>query len=74
MFRQLRPKLSVKFNINNLVSKRSVVFARLGYGKSNLIKYLISELYRNGVPKTEKGQNVGTLIFDADLVIFLARL
>lgn len=66
MFRQLRPKLSVKFNINNLVSKRSVVFARAGYGKSNLIKYLISELYRNGVPKTEKGQNVGTLIFDAD--------
>lgn len=66
MFRQLTPKLSVKFNINNLVSKRSVVFARAGYGKSNLIKYLISELYRDGIPKTEKGQEVGTLIFDAD--------
>jgi len=66
MFRPLSPKLSVKFNINNLVSRRSVVFARAGYGKSNLIKYLISELYRNGVPKTEKGQKVGTLIFDAD--------
>lgn len=66
MFRPLSPRLSVKFNINNLVSRRSVVFARAGYGKSNLIKYLISELYRNGVPKTEKGQKVGTLIFDAD--------
>lgn len=66
MFRQLEPKLKVNFNINNLVSKRSVVFARAGYGKSNLIKYLISELYRNGIPKTERGQNVGTLIFDAD--------
>jgi len=66
MFRSLSPKLSVKFNINNLVSRRSVVFARAGYGKSNLIKYLISELYRNGVPNTEKGQKVGTLIFDAD--------
>jgi len=66
MFRPLSPRLSVKFNINNLVSRRTVVFARAGYGKSNLIKYLISELYRNGVPKTEKGQKVGTLIFDAD--------
>lgn len=66
MFRHLTPKLTVYFNINNLVSRRSVVFARAGYGKSNLIKYLISELYRNGIPKTEKGQHVGTLIFDAD--------
>ncbi len=66
MFRQLEPRFRVNFNINNLVSKRSVVFARAGYGKSNLIKYLISELYKQGVPKTEKGQHVGTLIFDAD--------
>ncbi|MBS1774674.1 MAG: ATP-binding protein [Bacteroidetes bacterium] len=65
MFRHLAPQLNVKFNISNLVSKRSVVFARAGYGKSNLIKYLIAELYRNGIPKS-KGQNVGTLIFDAD--------
>lgn len=65
-FRHIQPKLKVNFNINNLVSKRSVVFARAGYGKSNLIKYLISELYKNGCPKTEREQNVGTLIFDAD--------
>jgi len=66
MFRHINPPLKVTFNINNLVSKRSVVFARAGYGKSNLIKFLIAELYRNGNPKTERGHNVGTLIFDAD--------
>lgn len=66
VLRPMDPSLSVKFDIKNLVSKRSVVFARAGYGKSNLIKYLISELYKNGQPKTETGQNVGTLIFDAD--------
>lgn len=67
MFQHLAPQLNVKFNISNLVSKRSVVFARAGYGKSNLIKYLTGELYRGGVvPKTEGGKNVGMLIFDAD--------
>lgn len=65
IFRHLSPQLNVKFNISNLVSKRSVVFARAGYGKSNLIKYLIAELYKGGIPKS-RGQNVGTLIFDAD--------
>lgn len=65
MFRHISPQLEVKFNIANLVSRRSVVFARAGYGKSNLIKFLISELYRKGIPQS-KGQNVGTLIFDAD--------
>jgi len=66
MFRHINPQLKVTFNINNLVSRRSVVFARAGYGKSNLIKYLIGELYRNGIPKTDRGRNVGVLIFDAD--------
>ena len=65
VLRHISPELKVLFNINNLVSKRSVVFARAGYGKSNLIKYLIAELYRDGIPQS-KGQNVGTLIFDAD--------
>ena len=68
MFRHISPQLKVKFNINNLVSKRSVVFARAGYGKSNLIKYLIAELYKNDgeYAKTDKDDKVGTLIFDAD--------
>lgn len=66
VFKHISPKLKVTFNVDNLVSKRSVVFARAGYGKSNLIKFLIAELYRNGIPKTRGGKNVGVLIFDAD--------
>ncbi len=65
VFRPSAPKLTVTFDINNLVSRRTVVFARAGYGKSNLIKFLVAELYRHE-PKTEKGLQVGTLIFDAD--------
>jgi hypothetical protein len=67
-FQYIEPNLNVKFNINNLVSKRSVVFARAGYGKSNLIKYLVSELYKdNGkYAVTDKNKKVGTLIFDPD--------
>lgn len=66
MMRHISPKLNVTFNINNLVSKRSVVFARAGYGKSNLIKFLVAELYRNGIPQTQNRHNAGVLIFDAD--------
>lgn len=63
--RVLSPRLVVKFNIRNLVARRSVVFARAGYGKSNLIKFLVAELYREQ-PTTESGRPVGTLIFDPD--------
>lgn len=68
IFRNISPELKVKFNVNNLVSKRTVVFARAGYGKSNLIKYLLSELYKDGGQhaKTNKGNQLGTLIFDPD--------
>lgn len=68
IFRHIDPELTVNFDIHNLVSKRSVVFARAGYGKSNLIKYLIAELYQDGgkYAVTDKGNKVGTLIFDAD--------
>ena len=59
------PDLRITFDINNLVSRRSVVFARAGYGKSNLIKFLIGELYRNQ-PTTRSGSPVGTLVFDPD--------
>lgn len=65
VFRRLDPQLPVTFNIRNLVSRRSVVFARAGYGKSNLIKYLIAELYKSP-PRTDGDLPVGTLIFDAD--------
>jgi DNA helicase HerA-like ATPase len=63
--RSMEPRLKVTFDIKNLVSRRSVVFARAGYGKSNLIKFLVAELYRSE-PKTDSGLNVGTLIFDPD--------
>ncbi|HWD90544.1 MAG TPA: DUF87 domain-containing protein [Mucilaginibacter sp.] len=66
LFRHIEPELKVTFNINNLVSRRSMVFARAGYGKSNLIKFLVGELYRHGKPQTERETNVGVLIFDAD--------
>jgi uncharacterized protein len=64
-FRAMGPNLPVMYDVHNLVSRRSVVFARAGYGKSNLIKFLIAELYKKQ-PKTINGIDVGTLIFDAD--------
>lgn len=62
-FRSMDPKLTVTFNIRNLVARRSVIFARAGYGKSNLMKFLVAELYREP-PKTGAGRSVGTVIFD----------
>ncbi len=61
----LDPCLQVTFDIKKLVSRRSVVFARAGYGKSNLVKFLVSELYQEQ-PMTANNRPVGTLIFDPD--------
>ncbi|MDG6913598.1 MAG: ATP-binding protein, partial [Nitrososphaerota archaeon] len=63
--RATEPALTVRFNIANLCGRRTVVFARSRYGKSNLIKLLISELYRTP-PKTKHGKDIGTLIFDPE--------
>jgi uncharacterized protein len=63
MFRSVDPHLPVTFDVRNLVARRSVVFARAGYGKSNLMKFLVAELYRTQ-PETAAGRKVGTLIFD----------
>jgi DNA helicase HerA-like ATPase len=49
----------VRFSVNRLKGKRSFVFARAGYGKSNLIKYLMSQLYASP-------PDVGLLIFDPE--------
>jgi uncharacterized protein len=65
IFRPIEPKLVVTFDVRNLVSRRTVVFARAGYGKSNLIKFLLGELYREQ-PRTDAGLDVGTLVFDPD--------
>jgi hypothetical protein len=52
-----------------LVSRRTFVFARAGFGKSNLNKLLFSELYRGDPHVTKRGGRkvlVGTIIFDPD--------
>lgn len=59
----------VNFPVDKLVSRRSFVFARAGFGKSNLTKLLFSSLYET-TPTVEKRQGrhvpVGTVIFDPD--------
>jgi hypothetical protein len=63
------PAVIAKFDVTHLVSRRSFVFARAGFGKSNLVKLLFSNLYRT-TPTVEKrgGRRVpvGTMIFDPD--------
>ena len=49
----------IKFSVDRLKGRRSFVFARAGYGKSNLIKYLVSRLYCSP-------PDVGLLIFDVE--------
>jgi hypothetical protein len=53
------PALPLKFELSHLIAKRTYVFARAGYGKSNLIKLLITSLYEN----TQPG---GMIIFDPE--------
>ena len=63
------PEALVKFPVDQLVSRRTVVFARAGFGKSNLNKLLFSTLY-SGRPVVKKRNGrevpVGTIIFDPD--------
>jgi uncharacterized protein len=62
------PEVLVKFPISNLVSRRSFIFARAGFGKSNLNKLLFSKLYENTptVAKRNGSIPVGTIVFDPD--------
>ena len=63
------PEIMVRFPVTSLVARRSFVFARAGFGKSNLNKLLFSRLYET-TPKVLKRENrevpVGTVIFDPD--------
>jgi len=63
------PEVLVRFPIKSLVSRRSFIFARAGFGKSNLNKLLFAKLYET-TPFIEKrgGKEVpvGTVIFDPD--------
>lgn len=66
---QVKPlSATVKFPIKHLVSRRTFVFARAGYGKSNLNKLLFSTLYSSEctVSKRNREVPVGTIIFDPD--------
>jgi hypothetical protein len=65
------PEVLPRFDVNQLVSRRTFVFARAGFGKSNLIKLLFSNLYGTKSGPTaakRKGREVpvGTVVFDPD--------
>ncbi len=67
--RIIGPKVTPKFEISSLISRRTFVFARAGFGKSNLIKLLFSNLYKE-TPTVQKRAGkqvpVGTVLFDPD--------
>ncbi len=67
---QVQPEdVQINFAVDSLVSRRSFIFARAGFGKSNLNKLLFSSLYTK-TPTIEKRQGrrvpVGTILFDPD--------
>ena len=65
------PKVIPRFDVEWLVSRRTFVFARAGFGKSNLVKLLFADLYSlpGGPHINKRGDRrvpVGTVIFDPD--------
>lgn len=63
------PEVVPRFRVDQLVSRRSFVFARAGFGKSNLVKLLFSSLYTKDpfiVKRNKQEAKVGTIIFDPD--------
>ena len=65
----VKPEVAVRFPVESLVSRRSFVFARAGFGKSNLNKLLFAKLYESTPHVTKRGGKlvpVGTVIFDPD--------
>ena len=56
----------INFDVKSLISRRSFVFARAGYGKSNMLKLLISQLYAGDGPTDTNGRPVGMLILDPE--------
>lgn len=65
----VEPEVLVRFPIESLVSRRTFVFARAGFGKSNLNKLLFSSLYENTPCVSKRGGKavpVGSVIFDPD--------
>jgi DNA helicase HerA-like ATPase len=64
----LEPAVPVKFPISALISRRSMVFARAGFGKSNLMKVLLSTLYKTDPHDIIRDRKVpvGTIVFDPE--------
>jgi hypothetical protein len=65
----VEPEVLVRFPIESLVSRRSFIFARAGFGKSNLNKLLFAQLYKATPVVTKRADKkvpVGTVIFDPD--------
>lgn len=63
------PAVIPRFRVRDLVSRRTFVFARAGFGKSNLVKLLFANLYRDSPTVPKRGGRqvpVGTIIFDPD--------
>jgi uncharacterized protein len=59
------PCVTVKFSVQNLLSRRTFIFARAGFGKSNLNKLLFSMLYTTTPTVLKRGGRqvpVGTII------------
>jgi DNA helicase HerA-like ATPase len=58
-----------RFRVSDLVARRTFVFARAGFGKSNLVKLLFSHLYRETPTVQKRGERavpVGTILFDPE--------
>ena len=65
----VNPEVLLRFPIESLVSRRSFIFARAGFGKSNLNKLLFSKLYETTPFVTKRAGKqvpVGAVIFDPD--------
>jgi hypothetical protein len=65
----ISPEVRVHFKVADLISRRTFVFARAGFGKSNLNKLLFSQLYKEQPYTTKRGGKqvpVGTILFDPD--------
>ena len=67
-FIQLLPVVKPEFHVTDLVRRRTQIFARAGFGKSNLIKLLFAALYKSGSPTIQLDDGtdhpVGALVFD----------
>lgn len=64
----MSPEILVRFDVSSLVSRRSFIFARAGFGKSNLNKLLFSSLYKTTPEIEKRGKRVpvGTVLFDPE--------